>query len=393
MSPVALVLQTGAVTRVPVVDDPFRIGRDPGCELCLWDLRVSRRHARIARTDGGYELAAEGRHGLFVNGSKVPRAMLRDGDEIQLTPPGEPDPVVLRFDNALQGIPIGAGTSLTRAWLEREKDRAGPPLVVARFEVLGPLGGSPDAAAPRLARHRTTGQEVVLSVFPPVPVGASADSWLRFVTAVAGTSHPALAPVVDGGVDAVEEGAMRWLASTLVRGRAAAQRIAEGAQPPVTAVRRLRALSGGIHLLHTRGVVHANVSPSHVLLRTDGSAVLVGYGRGFLRRDGVFPGASPVLDRAYLAPELRDAAVTRLPTPAADVWGLAAVGHGMLTGRPPEVGGARLRDLGVTLPAALDELLARALDPDPGARPSAEDLGQALAFAEASLTTTLGGDL
>lgn len=392
MSPVALVLQTGAVTRVPVVDDPFRIGRDPGCDLCLWDLRVSRRHARVVRTEDGYEMAAEGRHGIYVNGSKVPRVLLRDGDEVQLTPPGEPDPVVLRFDNALQGITIRAGTSLTRAWFEREKDRDGPPLVVARYEVLGPLGGMQGPTAPRVARHRTTKQDVVLSVFPPVPVGASADSWLRFVTAVAGTAHPALAPVVDGGVDAVEEGAMRWLASTMVRGRSAAQRITEGPQAPVTAVRRLRALSGGLHLLHTRGVVHANVSPSHVLLRTDGSAVLVGYGRAFLRRDGVFPGASPVLDPAYLAPELRDGAGTRLPTPAADVWGLVAVGHGMLTGKPPEVGGARLRDLGVPLPAALDELFARALAPEPAARPSAEDLGQALAFAEASLTTSPGSD-
>ena len=392
MSPVAVVLQTGAVTRIPVVDDPFRIGRDPGCDLCLWDLRISRRHARVVRTDAGFEMAAEGRHGIYVNGSKVPRALLRDGDEVQLTPPGEPDPVVLRFDNVMQGAPLRPGESLTRAWFARERDRDGPPLVVARYEVLGPLGGMQGPTAPRVARHRTTRQDVVLSVFPPVPVGASADSWLRFVTAVAGSSHPALAAVVDGGVDAVEEGAMRWLASTMVRGRSAAQRIGEGAQSPVTAVRRLRALAGGVHLLHTRGVVHANVTPSHVLLRTDGTAVLVGYGRAFLRRDGVFPGASPVLDPAYLAPELRDGATARLPTPAADVWGLAAVGHGLLTGRPPEVGGPRLRDLGVPLPAALDDLFVRALDADPAGRPSAEDLGQALAFAEASLTTTPGSD-
>ena len=62
--------------------------------------------------------------------------------------------------------------------------------------------------------------------------------------------------------------------------------------------RSLVALSGGLHLLHTRGVVHANVSPSHVLLRTDGSAVLVGYGRAFLRRDGVFPGVTIASTRA-----------------------------------------------------------------------------------------------
>ncbi len=190
MSPVALVLQTGDVTRVPIVDDPFRIGRDPACDLCLWDLRVSRRHARVVRSEGGFELASEGRHGIYVNGTKVPRARLRDGDEVALTPPGDPSPIVLRFDNAMQGIALDPGGSLTRAWFEREKGRAGPPLVVARYEVLGPLGGATGASAPRLARHRTTGQDVVLSVFPPVPVGAAADAWLRFVTAVAGPRIP-----------------------------------------------------------------------------------------------------------------------------------------------------------------------------------------------------------
>ncbi len=56
------------------------------------------------------------------------------------------------------------------------------------------------------------------------------------------------------------------------------------------------------------------------------------------------------------------------------------------------MGGGRLRDAGVALPPALDDLLARALDPEPTVRPSAEDLGQGLAFAEASLTTSPGSD-
>lgn len=386
--PVSLALLGDDAARVPVVDDPFSIGRDPGCDLCLWDLRISRRHARVVRRGGGFVVASEGRHGVYVNGEKVPQAPLHDGDEVALTPPGEPSPVTLRFDNPLQGVDLGPTTSLTRAWFEREKDRDGPPLVVARYEVLGPLGGAVGALAPRVARERGTGHEVVLSVFPPVPVGASADAWLRFVTAVAGASHPALARVVDGGVDAVEEGAMRWLASTHVRGRASSARIPEGAMPPLTVVRRLRGLAGGLHLLHSRGVVHANVSPSHVLLRTDGTAVLVGYGRAFLRRDGVFPGASPVVDPAFAAPELRAGDPGRMPTPAADVWGLCALGLAMLTGRPPAADGAppSLRGEGIPVPAAFDDLLGRALDPSPAARPSAEDLGQGLAFAEAALS-------
>jgi serine/threonine protein kinase len=225
-------------------------------------------------------------------------------------------------------------------------------------------------------------------VFAPVPVGVAADAWLRFLTAVAGAQHPALARVVDGGVDAVEEGAMRWMASALIRGRRAAERIPEGPQAPITVVRRVRGLAAGLHLLHSRGVVHANVGPSHVLLRSDGSAVLVGYGRAFLRRDGVFSSRSPEVDPAYRAPEVGDTTGDRLPTPAADVYGVAACGWGMMTGRPPTPGErlAPLRSLGIDVPASLDDVIARASDPDPVARPTAEDLGQALAFAEASLS-------
>lgn len=389
--PVALVLPSGTTVRVPVVEDPFRIGRDPVCDLCLWDLRVSRRHARIVRRGGGFEIAAEGRHGVYLRGERVEHALLRHDDEFLLTPPGEPDPVRIRFENRLEGTSISPATSLTKAWFFRERDRDGPPTVVERYETLGAVPGTEGPMAPRLARPRAGpvegALEVVLSVFPPVPVGDPADAWLRFVTAAAGAAHPALARVVDGGVDAVEEGAMRWLASTLVRGRPASQRFPEGPQAPLTVVRRLRALAGALHLLHTRGVVHANVTPSHVLLRTDGTAVLVGYGRSFLRRDGAFPGASPFTEPEFLAPELRDGNGSRLPTPASDVFGLVAVGHALFTGRAPTARRiASLTDAGVALPPALEHMLARALHEEPAARPSAEDVGQALAFAEATLS-------
>ncbi|MCC7139188.1 MAG: FHA domain-containing protein [Planctomycetes bacterium] len=394
MSPVHLSLLGDAPVRVPVVDDPFWIGRDPGCDLCLWDLRVSRKHARIERGAGGFVLVAEGRHGVFVNGRRVDLSPVRDGDEIGLTPPQDATPVSLRFLNTLPGA--GApppGTSISAAWLEAEKVREGPPRIVADYEVLGPLTGD-GPTAPRLARERTSRRDVVLSVFPPVPVGAPADAWLRFLTAVAGAEHPALARVVDGGLDAVTEGAMRWLATPVVRGRPAWLRVREGPQAPITVVRRLRALAAGLHLLHSRGVVHGAVTPSHVLLRKDGSAVLVGYGRAFLRRDGVFEGQTPVRDPLYVAPEVR-AEPTRLPGPAGDVFGLAATGWALLAGRDPfpVADGGGLPPVGAAgpaVPASVEDALRRALDPDPVQRPTAEDFGHALAFAEASLASAEG---
>ena len=392
MSPVHLAVLGEDPARVPIVEDPFWIGRDPGCNLCLWDLRVSRKHAKVSQSRGEYLISSEGKHGVYVNGKRVPFITLRNGDEISLTPPGEASPIRLRFENALEGTFVPPGGSISAAWVERVRVDDAEPALVARYETLGVLGA--EASVPlRLVRERATGREGLLSVFPPVPVGAPADAWLRLVGVLAGAEHPQLARVVDGGIEPVEEGAMRWLVTLLVRGRPASVRIQEGPQAAITVVRRLRGLAAGLHLLHSRGVVHGSVVPTHVILRSDGGVVLAGYGRSFLRRDGTFAtqsaavGTAPIAD-GFVAPEVA-APTGRLASPAADVYGLCAVGLGLLLGHAPTpvAPGAAVPEAPAEGGApALEEALRRGLDPEPSERPSAEDLGQVLAFVEASLS-------
>jgi pSer/pThr/pTyr-binding forkhead associated (FHA) protein len=62
------------------------IGRDPGTEVPLAeDTTVSRRHARIRASDGGYCLEDLGSsNGTFVNGGRVTEAPLRPGDEVSI---------------------------------------------------------------------------------------------------------------------------------------------------------------------------------------------------------------------------------------------------------------------------------------------------------------------
>jgi hypothetical protein len=54
----------------------------------------------------------------------------------------------------------------------------------------------------------------------------------------------------------------------------------------------------------------------------------------------------------------------------------------MLTGHSDRT----LAEAGIVVPAPLEDGLARALSENPSERPTAEDLGQVLAFAEASLS-------
>ncbi len=61
------------------------IGRSPDCEIFLDDVTVSRRHAVIVTTDGGYAVEDQGSlNGTFVNRRRIERSDLESGDELQI---------------------------------------------------------------------------------------------------------------------------------------------------------------------------------------------------------------------------------------------------------------------------------------------------------------------
>lgn len=63
------------------------MGRDESCDYPLDHPMVSRRHARIEATGGGHAVLDLGSaNGTFVNGRRVQRQMLREGDEIRIGP-------------------------------------------------------------------------------------------------------------------------------------------------------------------------------------------------------------------------------------------------------------------------------------------------------------------
>lgn len=85
----------GHRARAPIDPIPFHIGRGPESHLVLHDSRVSRAHARVVVEDGEYVVEdCASLHGLFVNGQRVTRHSLRDGDRIEF---GAQDCYVLIF--------------------------------------------------------------------------------------------------------------------------------------------------------------------------------------------------------------------------------------------------------------------------------------------------------
>ncbi len=69
----------------PIEVERVVLGRSRECELRVPDLNVSRRHAEIRREDGSYWIVDLGSmNGTIVNGKRVDRKQLDDGDRITL---------------------------------------------------------------------------------------------------------------------------------------------------------------------------------------------------------------------------------------------------------------------------------------------------------------------
>lgn len=74
------------VATARMTGDAFCLGRQDDCDLVVKDVLSSRQHAIITRTDaGGLVLEDQGSHnGTLLNGQRIEREPLNDGDEIQI---------------------------------------------------------------------------------------------------------------------------------------------------------------------------------------------------------------------------------------------------------------------------------------------------------------------
>ena len=172
-----------------------------------------------------------------------------------------------------------------------------------------------------------------------------------------------------------------------VPGQSLADRLSAGPpfEPP-EAIAVATDIAAALSAAHAAGIVHRDVTPANILLDPSDGARLTDFGIALGGDGAVAVTATGELmgTLRYLAPEqLRGEPAT----PATDIHSLAAVTYEMLAGRPPyeassPVALAEAQAVGaeplVSLGAALDNAVRRALSPDPNDRPA-----DAAAFAAA----------
>ncbi|MFF2840413.1 serine/threonine protein kinase [Paenarthrobacter sp. NPDC057981] len=155
----------------------------------------------------------------------------------------------------------------------------------------------------------------------------------------------------------------------------------------------LTPIAQALAYLHSRGVVHGDVSPGNVLLTAVGMPLLADLGLAVRLGDpeqshdvGTVGFRDP-----FLPPSTDDGGQELRPQ--RDVFSLAAIGWYCLTGVVPETTQLRppLSLLVPEVPKSLAAALEAALDPDPLLRPTAKEFGTAVFRSAAPRTLDLSG--
>src|SRR5262245_454420 len=113
--------------------------------------------------------------------------------------------------------------------------------------------------------------------------------------------------------------------------------------------------------LHRPPVVHGDVKPANLILTSSGRVVLVDFGLSSRPHDD--PRRAGTV--GYVAPEI---AAGERPTPASDIYSLAATALALLVGEPPSGGSPHWGDIAPGRIAALQRIVRSSLSDDPARR-------------------------
>jgi tRNA A-37 threonylcarbamoyl transferase component Bud32 len=276
----------------------------------------------------------------------------------------------------------------------RGRDLSGREL--GPYELEARVGGGLFAQVYR-ARHRALGQPRAIKVIDGG--GDQPELAARFLleakTAAAlgqPRPHPNIVAVLDYGV----EGSLQYLVMEYVESLTLAQyldRISPAQRRADTALRQcLWDVATALDFAHSRGVIHRDVKPANILIRTEsGRALLTDFGIAWVHHDANLTQVEQSVGTyAYMSPEQCESAEEL--TGASDIYGFAAVLYEVAAGSPPfgrglpAVAGHLGRPVpplpaGVRGTAEMNAVLARGL-----AKAAADRYGTASALAAAFLT-------
>lgn len=292
------------------------------------------------------------------------------------------------------------------------------PVLDDRYE-LGETLGRGGMAVVRRGRDLRLGREVAVKLlYPEVAMDPEAMAAFRAeAMSAARLNHPGVVAVHDVGEATIDGVPRPYLVMEMIEGQPLSHLLVDGT--PLTVERALEIgvdVTGALSHAHERGLVHRDVTPGNLMVLRDGSVKVTDFG---IAR--AMPGTALLAEDewtdelaeagqgfgsiAYLSPEQ---ARHGFVDARSDLYSVGCLLMTMLTGYPPFRGSAKdvvrhhLRTLPPTpssrrpgLEPGLDDIVVRALEKDPWARPqsSAEmrrDLLQVLSQIDAPAAWAAG---
>jgi eukaryotic-like serine/threonine-protein kinase len=208
--------------------------------------------------------------------------------------------------------------------------------------------------------------------------------FLAEARAMASVRHPGVVAIHDFHGDA----AGAYLVMEYVDGEPLSRVLSRlGRLDAVSTMDIARQAAHALQAVHDRGIVHRDVKPANLLLRSDGTLALADFGIALGSGNTGLTGPGAILGTpSYLAPEQ---VMGQPASPRTDVYALGVVAYECLTGRRPFVGDnpyqvamQRVKEppppLGADVPPAVAEVVYHALAADPARRwPSADAFARA----------------
>jgi serine/threonine protein kinase len=353
---------------VPVLrfapDKPILVGRQPDCALELPDRGVSNKHALLScQPDGWWVFDLSSQAGTRLNGRKILRAPLREGNELQFA--GE------RWQVSF----LAPG--------EKKPPRRG------QFELRELLHQGSNGDLWRAVWPQKNFRVVALRIYPS-EFELDSEQVRRFLRGMregGSLVHPNVLRLYWAGTWGEASGKAWFLAMEHMAGGSLRDRLRKGPLPVKEVVQYALDIATALEEASQYDLLHRNINPSCILFTEDGVAKL---GDFSLMRSEMLDSIQqitqsrvPLGEQVYQAPEVirGDKEVGS----GCDLYSLAATMYEALTGRAPFPVGLNLPEtlhaiatLSVpplqtrkpSVPAALAELIHACLLKDPKTRPS-----------------------
>ncbi len=332
-----------------------------------------------------------------------PQAEIKPEPKIEIKPETPAAPIIKPYSRIIKPSEIASGTAEVgdrrtnptgRAALSWEKpDVLLGETVKGRYLVTAMLGQDEESISYLAEDKIVPGKKVFVRVFMDED---ESDDFSNIIFAeervsLSHINHPNIAKVVDSGE--LPEG-KSFIVTEFVEGKTVKDMLSRTGQfNTLRTARIIRQASYALSEAHQNGVLHRNLKPENIFLDINEA----GAEQVKLTNFGVLYDKITDENLAYKSPEQVGGALANF---ASDIYSLGVIAYQMLTGRLPFNASSvsalkRAQQAGLTvfptnlrldIPPLVDEILAKALSPNPTERyPKARDFGDAFFNA---LTTT-----